>query len=181
MMCGMDQGEAAVWAAGLGIAGTLVGALGGAYVQARAGRKQVLDQETVDVRHRVREERRLAFAAVLDRCDDVTAALGPIIVARVQSNWRDEDDHRELWAPANEALNGLQRAATSVKITGPDALMVLADSVHETALAKANSMRVLGLDFDQRTSAYAAANRDLDAATRRFVDAARRVLTAPHG
>ncbi|GAA5029240.1 hypothetical protein [Streptomyces siamensis] len=100
----MDQGDAAVWAAGLGIAGTLAGVLGGAYVQAGAGRKQVLDQETVDVRHRLREERRLAFAAVLDRCDEVVSALGTIIAARVQPDWCDEDNHRELWALANEAL-----------------------------------------------------------------------------
>ncbi|MFF3884086.1 hypothetical protein [Streptomyces sp. NPDC001914] len=176
----MDQGEAAVWAAGLGIAGTLAGALGGAFVQARAGRKQVHDQETVDVRHRLREERRLAFAAVLDRCDEVTSALGPIILARVQPEWRDEGDHRGLWAPANEALSALQRAVTSVKITGPDEMMEHAAAVHDTLLAKANAMRAPGLNFAERTSAYAAASGELDVATQRFVDAARRVLAAPH-
>ncbi len=45
MIRGRDQGDAAVWAAALGIAGTLAGALGGALVQGRVIRRQVRDQE----------------------------------------------------------------------------------------------------------------------------------------
>ncbi|MEU2228363.1 hypothetical protein [Streptomyces sp. NPDC018347] len=43
----MDQGDAAVWAAALGIAGTPAGALGGALVQGRAIRRQVRDQQSI--------------------------------------------------------------------------------------------------------------------------------------
>lgn len=179
-MSGMDQGDAAVWAAGLGIAGTLAGALGGAFVQARAGRKQVLDQETVDVRHRLRDERRIAFAAVLDRCDEVTAALNPIIAARVQPDWRDEGDHRQLWAPANEALRALQRAETSVRITGPDEMADMALAIYTASLTQANALRDPSLAFDERTSQYAAASTHLSGTIQRFVNAARRVLAAPH-
>jgi hypothetical protein len=141
MMCGMDQGDAAVWAAGLGITGTLAGALGGAFVQGWAIRRQVRDQETVDVWHRWREERQAAFAAILARCSEVEAGFGPIIVARARPDWRDDADHRELWAPANAALDALRRSVTTVAITGPDHMVDLASTIHEQVLAKANAMR----------------------------------------
>ncbi|MFF9607422.1 hypothetical protein ACF1GY_34955 [Streptomyces sp. NPDC014684] len=179
MMHRMDQGDAAVWAAGLGIVGTLAGALGGALVQGRLVRRQVRDQEAVDVRHRLREERQAAFAAVLDRCSDVEATFSPIIAARVQPGWDDDADHRELWRPTNAALEALQRAVTAVAITGPDSMVALAADLHEEVQAKANAMRLPAADFAQRALMFGEHSTALEQAQRNFIQEARVVLAAP--
>lgn len=179
MMRGMDQGDAAVWAAALGVAGTLAGALGGAIVQGRVLRRQVRDQEAVDVRHRLREERRAAFAAVLDRCSEAEATFSPIIVARTQPGWDDNADHRELWAPTNAALEALRRAVTAVAITGPDSMADLAAAIHETVQAKANAMRLPAADFAQRVRMFGEHSTALEQAQRTFIQEARAVLAAP--
>lgn len=178
-MRGMDQGDAAVWAAALGIAGTLVGALGGALTQGGVIRRQVRDQEAVDVRHRLRQERQVAFAAVLDRCAEVETSFNPIIVARVSPDWRDEDDHRELWAPTNAALGALQRAVTAVAIAGPDRMADLAATIHEEVTAKANTMRMPAAAFDDRVRMFGEHSANLEEAQRSFIREARTVLGAP--
>ncbi|WP_318205808.1 hypothetical protein [Streptomyces sp. SCL15-4] len=175
----MDQGDAAVWAAALGIAGTLMGALGGALVQGRVIRRQVRDQEAVDIRHRLRQERQTAFAAVLDRCSEVETSFGPIIMARARPDWRDDADHRELWDPTNAALDALQRAVTAVAITGPDRMADLAATIHEAVTAKANTMRMPAASFDQRVRMYAEHSTLLEEAQRSFVQEARTVLGTP--
>ncbi|MFI0901625.1 hypothetical protein [Streptomyces sp. NPDC020983] len=179
MMRGMDQGDAAVWAAALGITGTLAGALGGALVQGRVTRRQVRDQEAVDVRHRLREERQAAFAAVLDRCSEVEATFGPIVVARAQPEWDDDADHQELWAPTNAALHTLQRAVTAVAITGPDLMADLASAIHEEVLAKANAMRLPATDLAQRVRMFAEHSTALEQAQHDFSQEARTVLATP--
>ncbi|MFI5977731.1 hypothetical protein [Streptomyces sp. NPDC051452] len=179
MMRGMDQGDAAVWAAALGIAGTLAGALGGAIVQGRLIRRQVQDQEAVDVRHRLREERQAAFVAVLDRCSEAEATFSSIIVARVQPGWDDDADHRELWAPTNAALEALRRAVTAVAITGPDSMADLASAIHEAVQAKANAMRLPAADFAQRVRMFGEHSTVLEQAQRNFIRQARAVLAAP--
>jgi hypothetical protein len=62
----------------MGIAGTRAGALGGALIQGRIIRRQVRDQEAVDLRHRLQQERQAAFAAVLDRCSEIETTFNPI-------------------------------------------------------------------------------------------------------
>jgi hypothetical protein len=178
MMSGMEQGDATVWAAGLGIIGTLTGALGGAWLQGLSARRQLKGQQAAQVKHWLREERQAAFAAVLNRCDQVVEALGPIITARVQPDWEEHDSHRELWAPANAALRALQRSATTVAITGPDRMVELASAIHDAVLAQANWMRVPELEFDERTKAFAQAGVALEDACRSFAQEARAVLAA---
>lgn len=178
-MPGMDQGDAAVWAAALGIAGTLAGALGGALVQGRVVRRQVRDQEAVDVRHRLREERRSAFAAVLDRCSEVEATFDSIIVARAQPDWDDGTDHRGLWAPTIAAVGALQRAVTTVALTGPDLMADLASVIHEEVLAKTNAMRLPAADFTQRVRMFAEHSTSLEQAQHNFIQEARTALSSP--
>ncbi|MCX5097471.1 hypothetical protein OOK36_54420 [Streptomyces sp. NBC_00365] len=176
----MDQGDAAVWAAALGIAGTLAGALGGALVQGRAIRRQVRDQEAVNIRHQLREERRAAFAAILDRCSEVEPTFGPIIVARARPDWDDDADHGELWTPTNTALDALQWAVTTVSITGPDHMAHLANAIHEEVRAKANAMRLpAAADLAQRVRMFGEHNTALEEAQRNFIREARTVLAAP--
>lgn len=175
----MDQGDAAVWAAALGIAGTLAGALGGAVVQSRASRRQIRDQEAVDVRHRLRQERQAACAAVLDRCAEVDATFPPIVVARARPDWDDQADHQELWAPTNAALRELRRCVTTVAITGPDRMADLARAMVEEVTAMANAMRMPAADLEQRVRVFGEHRTALARVTRDFVEEARAVLTAP--
>jgi hypothetical protein len=177
MMSGMKPEDATVWAAGLGIIGTLAGALGGAWLQGLSARRQLTEQAAAQVKHRLREERQAAFAAVLDRCDQVVEALGPIIADRGHGR-QEEDSYRELWASANAALRALQRAVTAVAITGPDRMAELASAIHDAVLAQANSMRVPELEFDERIKAFAQAGAALEDARRGFVQEARAVLAA---
>jgi hypothetical protein len=174
-MSGMEQGEAAVWAAGLGIIGTLLGALGGAWLQGLSARRQLREQAAAQVKHQLRDERRAAFAGVLDRCDQVAEALGPIIADRVHSRL-EEDSYRELWASANAALRALQRAVTAVAITGPDRMAELGSAIYDAVLAQANSMRVPDLPFDERAKAFAQAGAAVENGRRSFVQEARAVL-----
>ncbi|MGC4995255.1 hypothetical protein [Streptomyces sp. DT195] len=175
----MDQGDAAMWAAALGIAGTLAGALGGALVQGRAVRRQAQDQEAIDVRHRLREERRAAFAAVLDRCHEVEATFSPIIVAHARPDWDDQADHRELWAPTNAAMDTLQRAVTAVAITGPECMADLASEIYAELLAKANAMRLPAMDLAQRAEMFGDHSAALKEALRNYIREARTALAAP--
>lgn len=174
----MDQGTATVWAAGLGIVGTLGGALGGAYFASRSAARQVTEQEAVDVRHRVRDERRTAYATLLDQTDVVMAALDPIIVARFSPDWAEGQNRREMWAPANEALKALQRAVTAIAITGPDDMQDAAQAIHDATLRSANALRA-ALPYDEMSIEFAAGTTIRDAAREGFVEAARRVLGAP--
>ncbi|MFE1290871.1 hypothetical protein [Streptomyces sp. NPDC058751] len=155
------------------------GALGGALVQNRAIRRQVRDQEAVDIRHRLREERRAAFAAILDRCSEVEATFGPVIAARARPDWDDDADHRELWTPTSTALDSLQRAVTAVAITGPDHMAHLADAIHEEVRARANAMRLPAADFAQRVRMFAEHGTVLEEAQRTFIQEARTVLATP--
>lgn len=178
-MGGVDQGDAAVWAAALGIAGTLLGALGGALVQGRAIRRQVRDQEAADIRHRLREERRAAFVAVLDRCGDVEAVLPPVVAARARPDWDEEADHRDLWAPVNAALEALRRSVVTVSVTGPDSMAELSSAIHGEARAMANSLRLPAADLAQRVRVFGEHRAALETARRDFVREARAVLAAP--
>ncbi|CAG6392340.1 hypothetical protein NMG29_25855 [Streptomyces cocklensis] len=177
----MDQGDAAVWAAGLGIAGTLFGALGGALVQSRAQRRQVHDQEIVDVGHWLRGQRQVAFAAVLEASTHVTETLGPVIAARLAPDWSEGGDHRALWEPCNGALGMLKKAVTAVAITGPPHMADLAAAVYDAEHSKADSMRQLGLDFDGRVAIYVHTSGLVDAARERFTKAAQEVLASTSG
>ena len=74
----MDQGIAALWASSLAVLGTLGGTLGGAWVQRKAAVLQVREEAGAQGRARLWEERRAAYARVLDRCDDAHAAFAQV-------------------------------------------------------------------------------------------------------
>ncbi|MCX5326300.1 hypothetical protein [Streptomyces sp. NBC_00120] len=61
----MDQGIAALWAAGLGIAG----AISSGVLSFRAGRRQVQDQASAEHAHWLRQQRQEAYIAFLSVCD----------------------------------------------------------------------------------------------------------------
>lgn len=175
-MCSMDQGDAVLWAAALGIGGTLLAALGSTIIQGRFARRQITDQEHAEVRRQLRDERRIAYISILDRCNKIEDALAPIIAARVRPDWSDDADHRELWTSTNAELRELKRSVATVAITGPRSMHELAIAIYDTMHARADSMRKPGLDFEERVKLYARAGAEFDSAHSRFIEAANALL-----
>jgi hypothetical protein len=173
----LDQGTAAVIASGFGIAGTLGGALGGAWFASRAALRQVGAQEAVDVRHRLRDERRAAFSAVLDQCDAVAAAVNPVILARMATD-TDPETRRSAWNALNEALRALDRAVTAVEITGPDEVHRAAVAMHEAKYRGADSMRG-PCPADVSLMQFAQSATEFETARAEFIAAAREALQQP--
>ena len=177
-MCGMDQANTVIWATALGIGGTLAAGLTGPLLHARSSRRQAQEQESFQVRYRLRDERRAAFTEVLDECEAFRQSIYAAIEARVTLEWRSEDDLRELWQPIVAALGALHRAATNVAITGPAPMGELADSVHAAATRQADVWR-MRLDLDDRLVQNGQADGDLVEARRQFIAAAERILVPP--
>ncbi|GGL13251.1 hypothetical protein GCM10010094_87720 [Streptomyces flaveus] len=177
-MGGMDQADAIIWATALGIGGTLAAGLTGPLLQARASRRQARDQEAFQVRHRLRDERRAAFATVLDQCEAFRHSINAAIEARMALEWRSEDAHWELWQSTDAALGALRRAATNVAITGPAPMGELADAVHAAAARQAGVWR-MRLDLDDRLVQNAQADSAFADARRQFIAAAEKILALP--
>ncbi|MGW6910278.1 hypothetical protein [Streptomyces sp. NPDC054940] len=173
----MDQGDAAVWAAGLGIAGTLLGALGGAWVQARAAHSQVIHQEAADVRTRVRDERRAAFSAILDQIDQVSQAAKEIMECRREQQIQYSDVPQALRSTRENSYRELQRRAMDVEIAGPEDMATLSKSLTLQALhvflaAEMPSIDVAEMNYNLRTLAVLALRTQ-------FVENARKILEKP--
>ncbi|WP_143681654.1 hypothetical protein [Actinacidiphila glaucinigra] len=118
----MDEGSAAVIAAAFGIAGTLLGSLGGALVAARSARKQVRDQEGAEHRNWLRQERQKAYGALIDACYRTRDALLAIRRARMAGD--GSPPRHDVANPlVQEHLASIQ-AATSVvaliALVGPE-------------------------------------------------------------
>lgn len=176
-MSGMDQGVAAVWAAGLGIGGTLLGALGGALVQARASRRQVIHQEEADTRLRIRDERRAAYSAVLDHYDRAKRAVG--VVMQYRSDHDVLNVPEELGRAEREAVEDLQRAVMDVTIAGPARMAALAEDVLAAEWDLVIAVADGRLTREQRGEGYNRALTRGGETRKAFVEAARLVLAAP--
>ncbi|TLS42108.1 hypothetical protein FE633_32540 [Streptomyces montanus] len=174
----MDQADAIIWATALGIGGTLAAGLTGPVLQARASRRQARDQEAFQVRHRLRDERRVAFATVLDQCEAFRQSINAVIEAHLDLEWRSEDAYWELWQSTDAALDALRRAATNVAITGPAPMGELTDAVHAAAARQAGVWR-MRLDLDDRLVQNAQADSAFADARRQFIAAAEKILVPP--
>ncbi|MFE9642669.1 hypothetical protein ACFYO0_00620 [Streptomyces sp. NPDC006365] len=171
----MDQGNAIIWATGLGIGGTLSAGLIGPLLHARTARRQAQDQQAAQVRNRLRDERRAAFATFLDQCEAFRQSMNSFIEARMAVEWRIEVDNRQLWEPATAALGALRRTATNVAITGPAPMGELADALYAAAARQADVWR-LRLDVDDLLVQNARAEGALAEARREFIAKAEAVL-----
>lgn len=182
----MDQGSAAVWAAGFGVLGTLAGSLGGAYLQRKAALQQVREQAAAEARRQLRDERRTAFATVLDRLDAVGVTLNQIVEARAQPDWRDAEAggelsarQREVWEPADAALRALRRAAWTLAVTGPDAMADLATEIHKASAARVLLALRSTDEWEAVRAELTAAGAQLDDLRSRFIQGAQAVLVSP--
>ncbi|MFI6440150.1 hypothetical protein [Streptomyces sp. NPDC050759] len=181
IMSGMDQGDAAVLAAGLGIAGTLAAGLMSPLLQAHTARRQSREQEAIDIRHRLREERRVAFAAVLDQGETVQRALSDFFGSRESEEHTSRAVTQSEWAHVTETLHALRRAATEVAVTGPGHMADLAETIHAEALRlSVATRRVLEAGDDPRAvPVMADTGTRLANARGEFVSAAQKAMAPP--
>ncbi|MEU8782644.1 hypothetical protein [Streptomyces sp. NPDC048637] len=120
----MDKGIAMVISAGLGVAGALLGAVGGSGVTARTIRRQVKDQADVEHRHWLRQQRRDVYTEFLSACDTVLDTLRSI--AALSESPRQQADAGPLWDAYSQAYSGSLQAEYAVPIVGPNAMERLA-------------------------------------------------------
>ncbi|WP_406467986.1 hypothetical protein [Streptomyces sp. NBC_01594] len=111
----MDEGSAAVIAAALGIAGTLFGSLGGAFVAARAARNQVRDQEGAEHRHWLRQERQKAYITFLGHAQQAIEILHA--TEKLQTSGGDPLDI--TLESSKQAISAARGALTAIVMTGP--------------------------------------------------------------
>ncbi|MBT1188987.1 hypothetical protein HET69_34640 [Streptomyces sp. CJ_13] len=114
----MDVGTAAVIAAGLGIGGVLLGAIGNGALTARTIRRQVKDRGDVEHRHWLRQQRQEAYTTFLTACDAVLDALA--VIATLRENPDSQVDVEPLWDAYDKAHRTAGRAWVIVRIVGPD-------------------------------------------------------------
>lgn len=101
----MDQGQAAVWAAAIGIPGVLLSGV----LSYRAGRRQVRDQGVNEHLHWLRQQRQeyyVRFLQALHVCLDAVDAHTDAVVAggrALESGDIDasSDDFQQLFSPRN--------------------------------------------------------------------------------
>ncbi|MEU3343308.1 hypothetical protein [Streptomyces sp. NPDC006668] len=174
----MDQADAIVWASALGIAGTFAAGLIGPVLQARASRRQDRDHEVFRIQHRLRDERRAAFAAMLDQCEACRQNLNAVIDAHLDPEWRNETAYLELWQVMDATLGALLQAATNVAIIGPAPMGDLADAVYAAIARQAEVWRTR-LDLDDRLVQNGQADSAFADARRQFIAAAEKILVPP--
>jgi hypothetical protein len=138
----VDQGVAAPWASSLAVLGTLGGTLGGAWVQRKAAVLQVREEAGAQGRARLWEERRAAYARVLDRCDDAHAAFAQVWELRQEAAGGapladGPGPVRDAAQEAQRTLAELRRAVAHVLPLGPQAVSRRAE-----ALSKRQQQRV---------------------------------------
>jgi hypothetical protein len=164
----------------LGIAGTLLGALGGAAVQGRAARRQAAAQEEIEVRHRVRDERRAAFAGFLEHCNQAKRSHFNMVQFHELSQPRGSRELPDnLQAADRDAVEGLTRAGAMVAITGPDEIHRLMMAILEDIVAMSKACRNPDMTWNERRRQFNQAADRRDAALGRFIQEARNVLSAP--
>lgn len=169
-----------MWAAGLGIVGTLVGALGGGLLQARAVRRQVMDQEAAEVRHRLRDERKAAFISLLDKYEAFDQAITPLLMAHQTGETLVEDVAADVWRDVEEALVALGRARSEVDVAGTARISQLAEELQRSAEDQVRVMRVPDLPRQLRRSMLVPARSSMATTRYAIVREAQKSLAAPH-
>ncbi len=182
----MDQESATIWASGFGVFGTLAGALGGAYLQRRAAVEQVREQEGADIRSRLREERRVAFASVLTHSQTAITAANPVLPARNRPGWQTTeegralpDDQNEMWLPVETEVLALQSAATTIAVTGPDDMADLATKVYMTTARRGYIAFRSTAEGDELVEELKTAMAEIQEARAQFIKRAQIILTPP--
>ncbi|MFC8837592.1 hypothetical protein ACFT8V_31110 [Streptomyces griseoincarnatus] len=190
----MDQGQAAVLAAAIGIPGVLLSGV----LSYRAGRRQVRDQGVNEHLHWLRQQRQehyVRFLQALQLCLKVLEEhTKPVVTAtqavREGSLEVDSDDFQRLYSPPEviEKLDTLGDVREAIRMLGPEEIDKHADAVLRAVTLRWGSHNYLlnaHVTGEEENIEAAWENMaDTSDATsetlRAFVQAARSVLTEPH-
>ncbi|WNI34462.1 hypothetical protein [Streptomyces sp. ITFR-6] len=191
-MTSMDQGVAAVIAAGVagvvGVTGSLIGM--------RMGRRQVSDEAQVEHEQWLRGQRQATYVAVLDAWDTVVKHLRRMIEEEAENQVlgaRYEAEHdgmQDVWGQLGEqvraevddlsvdAFTVLER----VQILGPESVDKAAINLEDALHSMCGAIRArTGLSEWPDYAGFAESVRGATNARREFMNAARSVLrAAPH-
>ncbi|WP_336323238.1 hypothetical protein [Streptomyces lavendofoliae] len=141
----MDQGLAAVLAAG--VAATVT--LGGAVIAYRAGRRQVRDQGSIEHAHWLRGQREQAYLNFLASCEKATAAgrLRRDLWERIEVENPDAETLAQLQAEVqrvgrdfSEAVDQILEPLERIRMLGPDVVIAEAEYTLESVRQFEDSM-----------------------------------------
>ncbi|MFJ6082737.1 hypothetical protein ACIQI8_15165 [Streptomyces sp. NPDC092369] len=189
----MDQGQAAIWAAAIGVPGVLLSGV----LSYRAGRRQVRDQganEHLQWLRQQRQERYVGFLQAVDLCLKALEAHSGDLVSlsdRLESGDVDAAtyDFARLYIPRDVLLrvDDLGKSRDSLLMLGPEEVDERAEALFTSVLdywsAHGEALRSLQSgpppDGDPAWSALADADDATVARRREFIAAARENLTTP--
>ncbi|WP_096213926.1 hypothetical protein [Streptomyces sp. 2323.1] len=175
----MDQGVAAVLAAG--VAATVT--LGGAVIAYQAGRRQVRDQGSIEHAHWMRGQREQAYLTFLASCERATAAgrLRRDLWERIEVEPPEGEALQELRDEAqrvgrgfSEAVDQILEPLERIRMLGPDVVINEAEYTLESVRQFEDSMVPMRSGGDPFN---AEGNLRVQRAT--FAAVARQVLTHP--
>ncbi|MFE6774725.1 hypothetical protein [Streptomyces sp. NPDC057702] len=134
----MDQGEAAVWAAGLAGFATVAAAGLGAFLGGRSARSQQVDSGELDRERRLEEWRRAAYGAFHEHLSAAVIAVDACEAAVRAGRPVDEED-----SVVRGALAVALQTTYTVRECSPVAITELADAACLAVKEAAESLRAL--------------------------------------
>jgi len=166
--------------ASLGIAGTLIGALGGAALAAWATLRQVRAQATVDHARWLQGQRQEAYVTLLAACEEVARSAEEPMQRRLDETYASAD-YEAMWNPTGRAFAEAKCALVRVSIVGPPTMDTASAQLFDQAVVATN--QVSGAadddpDFFVILSKYRHALKDFDAQQREFASQAQKILGA---
>ncbi|MFD5481253.1 hypothetical protein [Streptomyces hawaiiensis] len=191
----MDQGQAAIWAAAIGVPGVLLSGV----LSYRAGRRQVRDQganEHLQWLRQQRQERYVGFLQTVDLClKALEIHSGDLVSLSDQLDSGDVDaaayDFAPLYIPRDvlRSIEELAKSRDSLLMLGPDEVDDRAQALFTAVLnywsAHGDALHTLQLgplplpDDEPAWTALADADDETVARRREFIAAARENLTTP--
>ncbi|WP_093663271.1 hypothetical protein [Streptomyces radiopugnans] len=178
----MDQGDAAVWAAGIAAVAAVSGAAVGGLLTSRALRRQVRDQGDVEHQHWLRQERQKACTAVIDSYE----AFSRVMVDCAAVVRRGAHRGADLMNRVQETYVVSANACMHLVPLGPEPLVEASKRLHRAIGAAARSMaawdeahREPSRSRERETADFEAAFAGLNPAYNRFMDQVGHVLQTP--
>ncbi|MGW2331594.1 hypothetical protein ACWC5C_38405 [Streptomyces sp. NPDC001700] len=189
----MDQGQAAIWAAAIGIPGVMLSGV----LSYRAGRRQVRDQGANEHLLWLRQQRQLLYVEFLHSVDlclkvlerysgEIVGVSDQLDAGRVDA---DTYDFAPLYLPGDvlQRIDEMSKSRDGLLMLGPDEVDERAQALFTAVLdyqsAHSNVLNALrtGPQPDEHPAWSALADADDTAVARRsdFIAAARAALTTP--
>ncbi|MEU4507541.1 hypothetical protein [Streptomyces sp. NPDC024089] len=174
----MDENNAAVLAALIGVFGALGGTFLGVWMRRRATMDQIAAQERAERRGQLRADRSASYAEVMDASERFIASLDDIVQAR--RGRAPSNGPTDQWAPMREesqaAMRMLRRAIWNVRVSGPEDMADLAKSIYDVNMNRFRLAFDDSLDFDEMNERLNARNTEFRQRRAEFVAGAQHIL-----